>query len=284
MCGRIGARTGEPFQPGRQRRTVKAPADHQQRAGELLPRVANLVGHEGLAPPIALADRLLPEADMEAQGVNALQIIGQSQFPLRFHELVPKIVEIVDGQPLAEQAHVAAAAQLSVGIAMGRAIDVGDVRPGEIDEPQGRADPPCTIQGSPFGRVVGEGIIRAPPLPCRIAEIAVDGNRQLVLQQQFIEMRIVVAGAFDEDGSGPDRIDQVGKQAGRGRTMVPHGKKDHACLCVAEPVQERIAGGEVRVNRVHAGRHRIASRVRRRVFSPRARSNAGPSSDRPGCP
>src|SRR5438552_4144818 len=82
----------------------------------------------------------------------------------------------------------------------------------------------------PFGGVLAEGIISTARDAAGIAEIAIDGNGQLVRQPEFVELVVEVRGAFDKDVRGANARDQLADQPGGGGTVMPHGEEDHPSI------------------------------------------------------
>ena len=68
-------------------------------------------------------------------------------------------------------------------------VEVGDVGPGEVDEPRGDLQLGGPADRLPLGRILAERIVSAASLARRVLKIAVDRDRQLVIQQQLGESR-----------------------------------------------------------------------------------------------
>ena len=90
-----------------------------------------------------------------------LEVVRQAQLLVRFDELVPEVVEVLDLHLLAQRLHVPAAAEFGIGVAVRGTVVARHLGPRQIDEPHDRAGPSPVLQGRPFGRVFAERVVRA---------------------------------------------------------------------------------------------------------------------------
>ena len=213
---------------------VKATRHHQHLAISPRCRFADLFRHEFLALNIDGIDGFLPPSCLEAQAVDPLQKNGRLRRG-RLHQSVPQRVEIIDAQLLAEREDVSAAGQCRIRIAV--SFGASKVGPGQVDEARFQIPVVRHSHRDPFGRILAEGI-EGTPSGLGLAEIAVDRDREIMVEPQFVEVWIEVGWALHQHGGGFDILDQALHEMSAGGTVMADRQIDHWRLQVAEPPQD----------------------------------------------
>jgi hypothetical protein len=100
------------------------------------------------------------------------------------------------------------------------------------------------LQGLPFGGIHTEGIkCAAPPIVAGV-QIAVNGDRQRVWQEEFVESIVEVTWPLNEDGSRLPIVNQLPQQSGRCGAMVPHGEEDDFSIKAIEGSMIDLTGSQ----------------------------------------
>ncbi len=209
-----------------QRGRVVAATDNEHAVATVVRRLAHCPGDPGghhLFASLVAQRPAVITAQVDEVGVQAfVQAIAGV---VLLEQVIPQCIAALDGQALAERAFVGVGAGFvgmvgAVGIAVFQRRE-GVVPRGQVDEAYLRAYFAPHHQCLPFRRMLGERGPRAV-VGAVVGPMAVDRQRQAMVQVQLLQARVEVGRAFDQHEGRALAADARGHQPGAGRAVVAY--------------------------------------------------------------
>ncbi len=189
---------------------------HDRPAAGARPRRPYPGGHVALPGVVAPAGRRVAAQQVEVDR----QPLGEPVVRIDLDQVVPERVDVVHAEVAADPADRVGVPAVRVGVPVGP-LGERRVPRGQVDEAHVSPDPPALGQRDPLGGVPAE---RAPRgvRPLLVAVVGVDGDRQLVPEQQFVEALVHVDRPLHQHVPRPQRGDGALHQPGARRAVVAY--------------------------------------------------------------